>query len=332
MQSHPNFQQTSADAADAELEDLSSHASGESSKENGPLPHSSPGLDEYRILPPTLSSLSPVRPGFKGFPFVLGVHYDDVDVHASDLGDPTLSPGNPDCGHRWSLNSPPSGLLKQVSASFPAFERDEAGTIDGQILQGTVEIPACSTPLEECHAGEQNEGPCRSIHVHKSPCQINASLPVRFSPGPLHVLPSRGGQHAGGCDSAVARRGGWDFQIPDRTPLNIQLGDLHGTVLDQDIDEKIKGSGLMKHGSIHDTVWHKIEVQDVPVKRASRSLCSSLLPKLWQLLCWAILCGPQYWDGVILAWRTAEVPEESWILLGVFISLLGIYRCVCKFT
>lgn len=349
IQGHPNFQHTGSDVADAELEDLSSPESGESSKENGPLAHSGPGLDESRLLPPVLSSLSPVRQGFKRCPVVFGVRYDDLDAKTSDLGDPALSPGNPDCGNRWSLNSPPplSGLLKRASASFPDFEQDKAGTINGQfaktsteneqacavhcinksqnripIFPGMHEIPVCSTPLAERHDGDHKEAPCRSIHVRKSPCQHKASFSARFSPGPLHVLPSRGGQHAGGCDSA-ANRGGWDFQMPDRTPLNIHLEYLHGTVLDEDGNGRSKRSRFTKNGSIHDTVWHEIEVN-----WTSGAFRPNLLEKVWRTLCWATLCITQSWDSATLAWRTAEVPEESWVLLGVFVSLLGIYRCV----
>lgn len=106
----------------------SSAGSGGDFKEN------TPGLSQD--TPPTPCCLSP-SPTIK-YPKELCVSPDESGMLNPDKHDPVLSPGNPDCGDHWSLNSPPAGILQYTPSGIATgsqhsrwcYEADGAG-VDG---------------------------------------------------------------------------------------------------------------------------------------------------------------------------------------------------------
>lgn len=358
MQDSSSPQQPGGSHTDPRTESISSPGSGESSKENG--------LGEDQVAPPTLCSLSPVRPN-RRFPNVLSVRQDEMQIlMTSDLHDPAMSPGNPDCGHRWSLNSPPAGLLHKISAGFAAVDQpihtgpevDNIGghdvesvppghvpaTIDKHhtgaaafgdtpppvpTLQGCC-APRCSTPIRVTpqRSFDQDQAVrCRSVHVTHSPCQAKSLRANLSCPSPVHVMPWRVDQHVACITRSPESMIGWGFQMPDRTPFTVQSRRLHAAMSDLDKAAKALSWETSNIASLHNEYCCSQEMQGEGAPRSGFDRIRHGFDMLFRLFKWSNLVYPHFWGGIILALRTADVPEQSWILLAVFSALTVIAWC-----
>ena len=200
--------------------------------------------------------------------------------------------------------------------------------------QESCELLACSTPPTQHACNDrlhqiQDSGWARarrSVHAAASPQHSVVTPSVRYSSRAIHVSPGRiAPSRACSCEE-VAGGSDWVYQLPERTPFHIASRLLHAAVSSQGIGSQVRGLGLMSSGP---QSWYHIYPSSEQKDRNSvTSIVVWCCKKLWQVLWLDVQLLLQcIWEEAILAWKTAIIPEESWILLQVFGSLLGIYWC-----